>query len=168
MFDMSRALDPWSDIRDRLERLHQQRRAAFALVCAEHLVRSAATATTLDLRGSVDKGWAALINGQLDPEVRQRLVESDDLDEDEVAAVAYALGAVSGQTEDGWWAVSRCMDAAFDRVPYPDGARIFRPLELDAASHEVQQELRWQLIALDMVEEPGELAALVPRLRALT
>jgi hypothetical protein len=60
------------------------------------------------------------------------------------------------------------MDAAFDRVPYPDGARIFRPLELDAASPEVQQELRWQLIALDMVEEPGELAALVPRLRALT
>ena len=57
----------------------------------------------------------------------------DDVDEDDVAGVYYALKAISDPSHAPY-AASRAMDAAIARVPYPDGASAFRPLAEDAGS----------------------------------
>ncbi len=103
-------------------------------------------------------GWQA---------VQEQLGQRADLDEDDVAAVWYALGAVGGSADDAEWAAQRCVDAAFERISYYlEGATLARPLEVDTADPVVQAELRWQTMALDLLENEGATSAVVSRLRA--
>jgi hypothetical protein len=165
---MSEALNPWHQIRRRLGQLPPDRQAVMALASAEHLVTLTASDREGELRRTLALGWAALTTGPRDlSELRNGLEDRDDVDDDEVAAVAFALGAVMGSLEDAWWTVNRCCDAAFDRVPYPEDTTSFRPLDEDAGSPQVRRELEWQLAALSTAEESDSLATAIARLRPL-
>jgi hypothetical protein len=63
------------------------------------------------------------------------------------------------------WGVDRGIDDAFERVPHQPGVRVaFGPLDPDTASEVVQQELRWQIAAADVVSQaksPDEVKAWV-------
>jgi hypothetical protein len=159
--------DPWQQIRRRLAQLPPERQAVVALASAEHLVALSAPPDQEELRRFLALGWAALKTGHPDLSgSRDELLNRDDVDDDEVAAVAFALGAAMGSVNDAWWAVNRCGDAAFDRVPYLDDSTSFRPLSDDAASPQVQREVAWQQATLSLVEESASLATAIHRLRA--
>lgn len=42
------------------------------------------------------------------------------------------------------WAAERALDAACERVPYPEDAAALRPLAEDAAAPAVRHEIRWR------------------------
>lgn len=165
---MTNALWGWDEVERRIGLLAPERQAAFALACAEHLVTGERSPRQAELRSMLDQGWMALIDGTPAnlSHLRQVLEERDDLDDDEVAAVAYALGAVSGSVDDARWGAGRGRDAAYGRVPYPEDARTFRPLEEDTQSPEVQAELAWQRSAVSQSEDAGSLADLIAQFRA--
>ena len=160
-------LAPWDELHRRAEALPPDRRAAFALACAEHLVSITASPRQAELRVALARGWAVLDGGSDDlTPLRAQLEGREDVDEDDVAGVYYALGAVQGSADDAWWAARRASDAAYERVPYPNGASIFRPLEADTASLEVEYELTWQRQALEALEGHEPLPEVVARLRS--
>jgi hypothetical protein len=139
----------------------------FALACAERLVRTSGAPSDSDLREALRVGWSAAMDGSGDCQLARLAVEMrDDLDGDEVAAVAYALGAVCGDDKAAWGAVSRALDAAFERVEYPEDARSFRPLDEDLATEPVQTELRWQEEALSRLAANGATAEVIDWLGA--
>ena len=116
-------LAPWDELHRRAEALPPDRRAAFALACAEHLVSITASPRQAELRVALARGWAVLDGGSDDlTPLRAQLEGREDVDEDDVAGVYYALGAVQGSADDAWWAARRASDAAYERVPYPNGA----------------------------------------------
>lgn len=156
---------PWDALRLRLEALVPQRRAAFALACAEHLVAMEATPREAELRAPLAQGWEALLGApdDLGP-LHARLEERADLDDDEVAGVAFALGAVMGGYEDAWWAANRARDAADARVSYREPS--FQPADADAAERIMQDELDWQLGAVAALEVDEPLSTVVTRLRS--
>jgi hypothetical protein len=109
--------------------LPPQAQVVFALACAARLVRASGAASQRDMDEALAVGWSVALGGAGDCQaVCSTLEPRDDLDNDEVAAVAYALGAVIGESEDAWAVASRAIDAAFERVEYPAGASTFRPL----------------------------------------
>lgn len=164
---MPEAQERWAEMQRRLGRLPAERQAVVALAGAERLVGVTASVRESELRLLLAQGWAAVTGSRDLSRLREGLLERDDLDDDEVAAVTFALGAVMGSVQDAWWAVSRCLDAAFDRVPYPDDATSFRPVEEDAASPGVRREMEWHLAALSVAEESDSLPAAIERLRAV-
>jgi hypothetical protein len=142
--------------------------AAFALACAEHLVRVEASARQGELLEILATGWLTLAGRGKDlSALRASLETREDLDDDEVAAVALALDAVSGCSTAAWQAVSRATDAAYERVPYPPGLSEFRPLATDTAEPVVQQELRWQTRAMATLERSENLQEAIRNLLTL-
>jgi hypothetical protein len=114
------------------------------------------------LREALRVGRSAAVNGSGDCQPARSAIERrDDLDADDVAAVAYALGAVYGEDKAAWGAVSRALDAAFERVEYPDDARTFRPLRRGSRHQPVQTELRWQEEALSRLAAHGATAEVI-------
>lgn len=84
-----------------------------------------------------------------------------DVDDDVVAATIYALRASLGSLDEAWWAVSRFIDAAFDRAQYDQHETTVRSLDEDAGQPGVCSELAWLDRALTIAEasaEPRELA----------
>lgn len=163
---MSHGLTPWEEVRARVRALPSDARAVFAIAVTEHLVARFRPENDV-LRSALSIGWqVALGGGGPLQTVREELERRSDLDEDEVAAVYFALGAAAGSVEDAEYAARRCTDAAFDRVLYPDGAAAFRPLEVDAAHDVVQEELHWETTALDLLETGGVTPDIISRLRA--
>ncbi|GAB3080104.1 hypothetical protein [Pedococcus soli] len=164
---MSHMTEPtaWDALRLRIGALAPQRRAAFALACAEHLVAMEATPREAELRAALVHGWEALLGAQDDlGPLRARLEIRADLDDDEVAGVALALGAVMGGSEDAWWAANRARDAADARVSYREPS--FRPTDADAAERIMQNELNWQLDAITALEVDEPLSTVVTQLRS--
>jgi hypothetical protein len=154
------------ELRRRLAALAVERQACFALACAKHLVEASSQARKAELLGVIARGWAALLGAHdAAASMRSRLSTSNNLDDDEVAAVAFALDAVNGVPESAYWAASRALDAAFKRVPYEDEKRTFRPLAVDAARPIVQQEVAWQRQLPAQVEGPTALSELVVLVR---
>ena len=163
---MSDALAPWEEVRDRVRALPSVAQAVFALAVTERLVARSRSENDA-LRSALSVGWHVALGGDGPWQtVREELERRSDLDEDDVAAVYFALGAAAGSAEDVGYAARRCADAAFARVPYPDGAAVFRPLEVDAAHAVVQEELHWQTTALDLLETGGATPDIISRLRA--
>ena len=96
-------------------------RTVFALACAERLV-TARRPSEDPLHEVLAMGWSVALGGSGDcAAVRSEVENREDLDDDDVAAVAFALGAVIGNPGDAWSAASRAIDAAFERIPYPPG-----------------------------------------------
>lgn len=159
---------PWSGIHARVTALPTERRACFALGCAERLVRTEASARQTELLNDLSEGWSALLGRGRDLDERRRtLAARADLDQDEVASVAFALDAVvDGTVESALWASGRALDAAYARIPYPPGATRARPFAVDTASPVVQAELAWQADAADVMAGPDALAELVSRFRS--
>lgn len=160
---------PWAALHARAEALPAARRACFALACAEHLVSIEAFPRERELRAVLAECWAVLTGGQRDlSRLRAELAAREDLDDDEVAGVAFALEAVAslGSVDATLWASGRALDAAYERVPYPADATRFRPLALDTAEREVQDELSWQDETLELLEGPHALPDLIARLRS--
>jgi hypothetical protein len=163
---MTSTPDPWRELHARAAGLVSTRGSVFALACAEHLVAGTGSSREDVLRNALDAGWSALLLGPTHlSEIVTELEARDDLDEDEVAGVYYALKAISDPSHAPY-AASRAMDAAFARVPYPDGSPAFRRLAEDADSPEVERELAWQQAALVLIEGPSSLEDLARRLRS--
>lgn len=163
---MSDVPAPWEEVQARVRALPSDALAVFALAVAERLVAHSRPEHD-ELRSALAVGWGLALNGDGPWQaVREELEQRSDLDEDDVAAVYLALGAAAGSAEDAEWAAQRGIDAAFDRVPYPEGLTVFRPLEVDTAHAVVQEELHWQMTALDLLESAGATPDIVDRLRA--
>ena len=126
-----------------------------SLACAERLLARASDEQRGVLRDALDTAWDAL--AAADParaaSLAAVLEQRDDLDDDPVASVFFALEAVAGVPDAAGWGAARGIDDAFERVPYPDGATEFRPLEEDTATETVQLELRWQVQAADVASQ---------------
>jgi len=166
MGHVSDPLAPWQRIRDRLSALPVPGRAVFALACAERLVACRTSERAPGLRAALTQGWSAVLVGQGNlAHLRREFGTRPDLDDDEVAAVAYALQAVDGSPDAAWWAASRGMDAAFENVAGSEVVSEYRALEIDAAEPVVQAELEWQRAVLDQLELAGPTEELVSRLR---
>lgn len=131
-----------------------------ALACAERLLPRASDEQQGVLREALDMAWDALTSHHPHraASMAAALGARDDLDDDPVASAFYALEAVAGVSGAAAWGAARGIDDAFERVPYPDGATEFRPLEEDTASEPVQRELRWQLLAADVVSQAAAAA----------
>ena len=156
-----------ADREERFAALTHTQAVWVALVCAERLV-SGDTADRHDaLREALDTAWDALRTRQTESAaaLAARLEDRDDVDDDPVAATTFALQAVAGMPEAARWGADRGIDDAFERVPHQPGVRVaFGPLDPDTASEVVQQELRWQLAAADVVshaKSPDEVKAWV-------
>jgi hypothetical protein len=157
-----------SELSRRLAALAPDRQACFALACADRLVAGNASPRAEELRTLLDLGWSGLTNGTARvTHVRAQLNAREDLDEDEVAAVAYALDSVLGDAGGALWAARRALDAAFDRIAYVADGTSFRPLADDEAEPVVQAELAWHEHALGAVESRTALPDLVARFRTI-
>jgi hypothetical protein len=162
---VSDVLRPWEEVRARVRALPARARAVFALAAAERLLSCCRPGDDA-LGSALAVGWrVALSGGGPWQAVRDELEQRPDLDDDEVAAVFFALGAAAGSAEDAEWTARRCADAAYGRVPYPEGATEFRPLGVDTSDAVVQEELLWQETALDLIEESGAAPEVIDRLR---
>jgi hypothetical protein len=119
------------------------------------------------LDAALETGWSVLVR-EADNccDALTTLSAYDDRDDDAIAAVTFALGAVEGRAGDAWHAVARCIDTAFERVDYPADAREFRPLTQDIVSQPVQDELRWQDDVLTVLERSGATDDVISALRA--
>ncbi len=107
---------------------------------AAAVVAQGAVGPDVDLLGSLQSGWDALVDHGDATQVMTDIERDHDLDDDAVAATYYALTSVQGQAGAAWWAASRAMDQAFAAVEYPEDASTFRPVEADAPSAVVQSE----------------------------
>lgn len=164
---MDADVPPWAILHARASALATDRRAAFALACAEHLVRLASTKP--DLLVKIADGWPVLAGDMRD--LSDHLVELDtrsDGDEDDVACVAYALETVvrPHSSASVLWAMGRAVDAAYERVPYPEGAISFRRLSADTMDPAVQKELARQANTLTVAEDVIDFADACQQLRA--
>lgn len=124
-----------------------------ALACAERLASADEPRRRAELRATLDVAWDVLRSGEREgayPLV-VGMETRDDADDDPVAATLYALQAVIGSSDAVHWGADRALDNAFERVPYPVGVVLFRPLHGDTGSEVVQEELRWQMLAADFV-----------------
>jgi hypothetical protein len=141
--------------KSRLAALTDDRAVWMALACAERLLARASADQQAVLRDALSSAWEALAAADRTRAAALAAVleERDDLDDDPVASVYFALEAVAGTPDAAGWGAARGIDDAFERVPYPDGATEFRPLVEDAATETVQQELRWQMLAADTVSQ---------------
>ncbi|MFT4167018.1 MAG: hypothetical protein QM650_17410 [Microlunatus sp.] len=157
---------PWAALQTRVSALEPARQAAFALACAERLVRRDSDKT--ELLESIAAGWAVLAGGTQD--LTARLVDLDarsDIDEDDVACVRYAVGAVAnpGADRSPLWASDRAIAAAYEKVSYAADAGTFRSLPDDSMNPNVQEELTWQAKALAVLEEATALSGACETLR---
>jgi hypothetical protein len=150
-------------LRRRIVALPPLLQAVFALACAEHLVSLEASPRQATLRAAIDRGFEQLAGESGDlAALHAALSGREDVDDDEVAAVVFALGAVLGRPNSAWWTADRSLDAAYDRAPHPVKAAMFRPLEDDTADPSVQQEISWQTEAVKALENGpdwGDIAA---------
>lgn len=94
--------------------------------------------------------------------LRAKLEGREDVDDDEVASVVFALGAVMGGPGEAWWAANRARDAADERIP-SESEFSFRSAD---AERIMRDELDWQLGAVTTLEGDEPLSAVVPRLRS--
>jgi hypothetical protein len=155
-----------SGIPQRLAALSPEKRACFALACAERLVVRTSSTRQKELRTALDQGWSVLNGHGGDvAALRSSFDSRSDLDDDEVAAVAYALEAVRGDADAAYWAASRSLDAAFELVRHAGSATEFRPLGVDAADPVVKEEVAWQERAITGAEEAASLPELMQRIR---
>jgi len=156
-----------ADREERCADLTRTQAVWLALACAERLVSVDSADRHDALREALDTAWDALRTGHTEgaAELAARLEERDDVDDDPVAAATFALQAVAGRPEAARWGADRGIDDAYERVPHQPGVRVaFGPLDEDTASEVVQQELRWQLAAADVVaraKSPDEVKAWV-------
>ena len=157
----------WTGLEHRVALLPLSLQARFALICVEGVLWLAGTPDVADVE-ILESVWQAQARPSDLPALLERLHERDDLDDrDEIAALAFAVSALLVSSADGLSAVRRLSDSAFDRVPYPEGASSFRPLEEDAAHPVVMDELRWELsVAHALKTDPDVIHALRARARA--
>jgi hypothetical protein len=169
MSDAERLDGPQAEIRalrSKLAQLPSNERAVFALACAERTVRTAGGQSEQAMNDALALGWSAVLGGPGDcGPPRASLQQRDDLENDEVAAVFYALGAVLGRADDAWWAATRAMDAAFERGERQPAKRRLRKRDKAAPSDAVQLELIWQREALQLLARDGAAGGVVQRLR---
>lgn len=152
-------------IRSRVLGLPVEAKGVLALACAQRVVRANGKEFA-DIEDVLNSGWSVVQFGQGDCASLRRALESrEDLDDDPIAAAAYAMGAVDGDAEAAWWATSRLLDSAFERVPYPAEATSFRPVAEDAQHETVRQELRWIDEALSLLEQQGATRGVIDHLR---
>lgn len=156
---------PWAALHARVSALEPDRQAAFALACAEHLVRR--DSDKPELLESIAAGWAVLTGRAQD--LMARLIDLDarsDIDEDDVACVRYAVGAVAspGADRSPLWASDRAIAAAYEKVPYAD-AGTFRSLSDDSMDPSVREELEWQAKALAVLEGAATLSEACEKLQ---
>jgi hypothetical protein len=153
-------------LRKRVFSLTEPSRGVFALACAERLVRHAAPDVAESLQAPLSEAWSVALGGEGNLRaIRDEMDARGDLDDDAVAAVAFAMTAVIGSADDAWWAANRVLDQAFSRVEYPADARLFRPFAEDLASSQVQGEIRWIDQALTRLEGSGPSADVIEELR---
>ena len=158
---------PWAALHVGVSALEPERRAAFALACAEHLVRL--NSDKPELLDSIGDGWVVLAGQTRD--LTTDLAELDarsDADDDAVACVRHALGAVAHPDADQspLSASDRAMAAAYEQVPYAENASTFRSLSDDAKNSIVQGELRWQAKTLATLEKTTSLSEACRTLRS--
>jgi len=140
------SLEPFEAVWNQVLTLSPAARAMFALACAERVVRAAGRSD--ELRATLDAGWTVASGGSAElARLRSELDDREDLDDDDLAATYFALGAAAGSAKDCRAAASRAMDAAFALVPYGPAETTFHPLADDAATAPVQAELAWQQAA---------------------
>ena len=152
-------------VRSRVLNLPPAAQAVHALACAQRVVRASDDGSA-DLESALHAGWSVVKSGHGDcAEIRRDLELRDDLDDDPIAAVTYAIGAVDRVAESAWWATSRLLDAAFEHVPYPVEATVFRPVAEDAQHETVRQELLWIDETLSLLEQEGATSGVIDRLR---
>jgi len=145
---------------DRVLSLGSERSAIVALACAQKLA-SAADSTDPEISAALAMGR----NREIEASVTE-LEQRPDADSDVVASTIFALGASAGSLDEAWWAVSRFIDAAFDRAQYNEGETTFRSLDEDAARPEVQRELDWLERTLSIAEASADPLELARQLRA--
>jgi len=157
----------WTGLEQRVGLLPLGVQAHFALICVEGVLWLAATPDVDDVH-FLESVWQAQARPSDLGALLQRLYERDDLDDrDEIAALAFAVGTLLGSSVDGLRAVRRLSASAFDRIPYPEDASGFRPLEDDAAHPVVMDELRWELSVAQALEaDPHVIDALRVRARS--
>ena len=152
-------------LRSRVLSLPPVAQAVHALACAQRVVRASGEGSA-DLGSALNAGWSVVKSGQGDcAEIRRELESRDDLDDDPTAAVLYAMRAVDHVAESAWRATSRLLDAAFERVPYPVDATVFRPVAEDAQHETVRQDLLWIDETLTLLEQEGATSDVIDRLR---
>ena len=167
MTRVTEPLAPHDQLRRRIEALPRLRQAAFALACAEHLVGVEASPRQTELRAAIAQGFEQLAGEPRDlAALREALSSREDVDQDEVAAVVFGLGAVMGLPDSAWLTAGRALDAAYERVPYPADAMTFRPVEQDTADPAVQQEFLWHDWAVKSLESDQDLSEIVASLRS--
>jgi hypothetical protein len=169
MSDEERLDGPQADIRalrSKLAELASNAQAVFALACAERTVRATGGDSERAMDDPLALGWSAVLGGpgECGP-ARASVQARDDLENDEVAAVFYALGAVLGRPDDAWWAATRAMDAAFERGERKPAKRRLLPRDKSAPSETVQLELLWQREALQLLAREGASPTAIVRLR---
>ena len=165
MTDGERFAPDLESFRSRVLNLPPEAQAVHALACAQRVVRARGEASA-DLESALNTGWSVVKSGQGDcAEIRRELESRDDLDDNPIAAVTYALAAVDRVADSAWWATSRLLDAAFERVPYPIEATVFRPVAEDAQHETVRQELQWIDETLTLLEQEGATSGVIDRLR---
>jgi hypothetical protein len=124
MWRMKDARGPLAEVdqlQSTLSSMPAREQSVFALACAERLV-TAARASRDDLYEALAVAWPVALGGSGDcVNLRSKVEGREDLDNDDVAAVAFALGSVIGNPGDAWSAGSRAIDAAFERIPIPPG-----------------------------------------------
>lgn len=166
MTDGERFAPDLERIRSRVRSLPPVAQAVHALACAQRVVRASLEGSA-DLEIALNAGWSVVKSGQGDcADIRRDLESRDDVDDDDpVAAVLYAMGAVDRVEQSAWWAASRLLDAAFESVPFPAKATAFRPVAEDAQHEKVRQELQWIDETLTLLERDGATPGVIDRLR---
>jgi hypothetical protein len=167
---MTRVAEPLAyrdPLRRRIEALPPLRQAVFALACAERLVSLEASPRQAALHAAIAQGFEQLAGETRDlAALHAALSGREDVDDDEVAAVVFGLGAVMGLPDSAWSTAGRAFDAAYERVSYPVDATTFRPLEEDTADPAVQQEISWQEDAVKALESDQHWSEIAASLRS--
>ena len=113
-----------------------------AIACVQQLAASAHDPAP-EIAGVIAKGWDRSVGATELSSLADQLERRPDADDDLVAATIYSLRAYAGSIEDAWWAVSRFIDAAFERATWDDTLTSSDSLNNAAAQPAVRAELEW-------------------------
>ncbi len=127
---------------DRVLRLDRGRAAVVAIACVHQLAASAHDPVP-EIAGVIAKGRDRSMGALERSALADQLERRPDADDDLVAATIYSLRAYPGSVEDAWWAVSRFLDAAFERATWDDTLTSSDSLNNAADQPAVRAELEW-------------------------
>jgi len=155
-------------LRSEVDALSERAKVLAAIACADRLIHRFDDAIDAEVHEAVRSAWAWAAGTAWDPAATvDALEQREDLDDDAVAATAFAVQAVGGDTSGAWFAVNRLVDAAFARVPYAPDESAFRPLDVDMLAAPVRADLAWlHLVLAELRSDPGDTEA-IDRLRRI-